>query len=63
MVCISEILGTLEYLSEPYNHEGELESLKRSGIFWSIVFGVLWIVFGAGAAVTMKKPTHGKDIA
>ncbi len=49
------IAATLEQLSEPYHHEGELESIRRAGIFWSIFFAVLGIVFIWCAARLSRK--------
>jgi hypothetical protein len=45
VLMIIKILATMEYLSEPYKHEGQLETLRNNGIFWSCAFGVLTIVF------------------
>ena len=63
VVVIGKILGTLEALSEPYNHEGELESIKHSGIFWSTLFGILGLAFMLGAVFTVHRQGHEKDVA
>jgi hypothetical protein len=49
VLMIIQILSTMEYLSEPYKHEGQLEALRNNGIFWTCAFGVLTIVFFVAA--------------
>ena len=59
VLMIIQILSTMEYLSEPYKHEGQLETLRNNGIFWICVFGILTIVF-IWAAVRVSR---GLDLA
>ena len=55
-LALAWIFGTAEELSEPYNHQGQLESIRRSGIFRSVVFGVLDVAFIWSATPVSNKP-------
>lgn len=54
-LALAWIAGTVEQLSEPYNHEGQLESIQRDGILWSVIFGVLGVAFAWGATRVSKR--------
>lgn len=55
LIVLGCIVGTIEQLSEPYNHEGQLDRIKRTGIFWSVFFGIAGTVLVVSALRLSKK--------
>ena len=59
VICFVFVLGciaaTVEQLSEPYNHDGQLDSIKRAGVFWSSFFSILGVALVVVATRISRK--------